>query len=74
MLLVYLYDSNRKKDFGPKYNVLRQQFIKESEKPADFYSNIGWEMKHLQFEMSVFHTTYAVFKNDGFFWFFWRFI
>jgi hypothetical protein len=41
MLLVYLYDSNIKKKFNPKYNVLRQEFIKEHEKPADFYSNIG---------------------------------
>jgi hypothetical protein len=41
MLLVYFYDSNIKKKFGSKYNILRKQFIKEYEKPVDFYSNIG---------------------------------
>jgi hypothetical protein len=68
MLLIYLYHSNKKKK--NVYDDIRKFFIKESEKHEDFYNILEWEMKNLQYEMSVFNTGYVIFRNEGFFNFF----
>ena len=68
MLLIYLYHSNKKKKHV--YDDIRKFFIKEGEKHEDFYNILEWEMKNLQYEMSVFNTGYVIFRNEGFFNFF----
>jgi len=68
MLLIYLYHSNRKKK--SVYDNIRKFFIKKGEKHEDFLNILDWEMKNLKYEMSVFNTGYAMFRNQGYFDFF----
>ena len=70
MLLIYLYHSNKKK--AHVYDGIREFFIKKDEQHEDFYNFVDWGMNnlHLQYEMSVFNTGYAMFRNQGFFDFF----
>jgi len=67
MLLIYLYHSNKKKT--KVYDNMRKFFIKQDEKHEDIYNILKWEMDdlHLQYEMSVFNTGYAIFRNEAFF-------
>jgi len=68
MLLIYLY--NNRYELNHKYDYIRTHFIKEAEEPQPFEYASDWEARNLKFDMSVFHTSYTVFRNDTFLDFF----